>query len=435
MDNLSSETERQDLARDGISSTGKRNLTLIDMPPEILSRICEFLLPDRFLDRARKLEHQFETVEGEFGWSESLPRCYYSLRKPFRDSDLDLDYDPSYDRVPDLDHRLRHSDENSTRWVKYVRSKYIQRSCMVNDMANFARTCKWVSNAARDIVRTHHFLLTIAHEEVAFEGVRCSEPYSLWTSVFISRRYITVNDDEDEERIIFEIPKAQLPRNAAFKNLTNMVSKINHLTITIDLDLSVFCTLFKNLHRWAWASTDGTRSPKSKLYCQNIGDFLCANSKRLINFSSLQIIIKISLKELMEIINLFAERNAPTYDPPFRDLGRFTLTGGRTKAISGNIFPAIQDITNPIIGPLMRMNMKLMIDGSHESNKWNRTETMIDKLGSTLSIEFGGFEAFCAMLQSELLGESTPKAQNDIDSDARLCQMGLPTSARSPLSK
>lgn len=120
-----------------MSSSLQRSPTLTDMPPEILSRICELLLPDRSLDRARKEVHQVETVNRGFKWTGSLPYGFYFRRDPRR-----------CDGKLGSNAMIHHDRESSTSFVKVLRS--IQQPYIFNDLANFARTCKLLSNAARD---------------------------------------------------------------------------------------------------------------------------------------------------------------------------------------------------------------------------------------------------------------------------------------------
>ncbi|KAL6246681.1 hypothetical protein RBB50_005988 [Rhinocladiella similis] len=122
--------------------------------------------------------------------------------------------------------------------------------------------------------------------------------------------------------------------------------------------------------------------------------------------------------------------------------GLVLCSDNKTKTIAEFFVPTIRELTAPLIEPLLRLsplwadqNRKIMLDGSHKSNNWNGIETVVGTSGQTASIEFGGFEMFCGMLQRELLGATAPTAQIIIDSDAKLCQMGIPILTQRPLNK
>ncbi|KIW18497.1 hypothetical protein PV08_02785 [Exophiala spinifera] len=407
-----------------MSTSRKESITLADMPPEILSPICEFLLPDRSLDRPRRVVHQDYTVIDGLKWTESLPYGVYCR----------MDMPPSSCVGPtNLGPEsivVRSAPQHAPGFDEILISRPVQQPDIFNDLANFARTCKWVANAACGIRRTHRYLLTIAHNEIAFEGVRCAEPDCAYMHRE-TKRWVMVDDSDRNERLVSEIPKAQLPRNVAFRHLTSMFSKIKHLAIIIDLDLSGIYHLSYRRHKFD-IDAETKRLSKAQLYCDRIGDWLGANTARLLDCPSVEIVAKVSLAKIVNARAASGQTSShsPEHLLPSYIGGLFFSEHNNTKTMAEFLaLHARNTLKNLIVSlvPFRKvLNMKVVIDGSHKSNNWNGTGTAVSMSGRSILIEFGGFEVFCGTLQRELLGENTLKAENVVDNEAKLCEMGLP---------
>jgi hypothetical protein len=189
-----------------------------------------------------------------------------------------------------------------------------QQRIFVNDLASFASTCKSIGNSARSVPPVRHFVVTICHGQMAFEGIRSAEPQQTYTTA-IPGEWIMVNKDTNTHTHTLGImPLAQIPGNVAFNNLTNMLSRIQHLTINIELDSPVMMVskpeffLADNIPR-----TEISTFAKEELWCQKIGELLWSASGSLSHLSSLDIVIKVHFEGVRYYLNRFLQQNPGFY--------------------------------------------------------------------------------------------------------------------------
>ena len=412
------------------------HLKLTDMPPEVIRRICEMLLPDRSVNRPGKADPSWDHIPVPITWSgpPSSGDGLYPIEYYTEEAHEELDRETRRSR---LQGRRRPENLFPLMVNRSARQPTGQQPLFVNDLASFAGTCKLIGNSARSIPPVRHFVVAICHEYMAFEGIRCEEPQQTYTTA-IPGEWIMVNKDTNTHALGI-MPLAQIPGNVAFTNLANMLSRIKHLTINIDLDTPVMMVSKPEFFLADFISrTESSSIAKEELWCQKIGELLWSASGSLSRLSSLDIVIKVHFETVEKYRNYFLRQNRDfirlrgSYPPEI--LAKCLHRNNPSQTIGEAIVLTVRDIVNPLVGPLARwrlrsrnLNLKVFVDGDSRSNNWGGDETAMHERFGMVRVGFGEFDVFCSMLQEQLCGgSSVPKAQNVmLEERAFYCQLGL----------
>ncbi|KAK5464708.1 hypothetical protein LTS15_001270 [Exophiala xenobiotica] len=414
------------------------HLKLTDMPPEVIRRICEMLLPDRSIKRPGEAAPSWDHIPIPVIWSgpPSSGDGLYPIEHYTEAAHQELDVETRRSR---LQGRRRPENLFPLMVNRTEQQPTGQQRIFVNDLASFASTCKLIANSARSVPLVRHFVVTICHGQMAFEGIRSAEPQQTYTTA-IPGEWIMVNKDTNTHTHTLGImPLAQIPGNVAFNNLANMLSRIQHLTINIELDSPVMMVskpeffLADNIPR-----TEISTFAKEELWCQKIGELLWSASGSLSRLSSLDIVIKVHFEGVRYYLNRFLQQNPDfirlrgSYPPQI--LTKCLHHTNQSQTIGEAIVLTVRDILDPLVGPLARwrlrsgnLNLKVFVDGDSPSNNWGGVETAMNGRLGMVRVGFGEFDVFCSMLQEQLCGGSgVPKAQNVlVEERAFYCQLGL----------
>lgn len=412
------------------------HLKLTDMPPEVLRRICEMLLPDRSVNRPGKAVPSWDHIPVPTTWSgpPSSGDGLYPIEDYTEEAHEELDRETRRSR---LQGRRRPENLFPLMVNRSARQPTGQQPLFVNDLASFAGTCKLIGNSARSIPPVRHFVVSICYDYMAFEGIRSEEPQQSYTTA-VPGEWIMVNKDTNTHTLGI-MPLAQIPGNVAFTSLANMLSRIKHLTINIDLDTPVLKVSKPEFFLADFISRTGSSDiAKQELWCQKIGELLWSASGNLSHLSSLDIVIKVHFDALKVYQEYFSRRypdfirERGSYPPGI--LRKCLHRNNPSQTIGEAIVPTVRDIVNPLMGPLARwrlrsrnLNLKVFVDGESRSNNWGGDETAMHERFGMVRVGFGEFDVFYSMLQEQLCGGSrVPKAQNVMAEErAFYCQLGL----------
>ncbi|KAJ9611311.1 hypothetical protein H2200_004495 [Cladophialophora chaetospira] len=190
-----------------------RAKVISDLPNEVLARICEFLVPNRseaktLTDSELDLQSVDKSVEGaaEYRLWENLDRNR-----------------PGYPGLQSFD--------NPNKMTVSIH-KHENKENFPNHFADFASTCKLVSNQALYIASRRSFLLTISNTGLTFEGIRDAAPLQLFGN---NGAYAMVDDRNMRMQIV---PNGSVPGNKAFTAFTQAMGNLTRLRLKFRIDLA-----------------------------------------------------------------------------------------------------------------------------------------------------------------------------------------------------
>ena len=367
-----------------------------DLPNEVISRICEYLVPDRSEPKTfSDDEVNFEVVRKSLeGWSD------FALLAPLRRPDRHVG--TSY--VPFPGRRYVYE-------FKVLLPSKKSKTDATNHLSNLALVCKSTEAQAQSILHRHTFLLTVSNEGITFEGFRDARPLQIFRG---PDSYKFVNPSEFK---LEDVPRGSIPDNTAFTVLQRLLGKIFKLKIHIELDLS------------------GSDSLRTRFFLRQIAEQLTALQARDSRLENIEVSATIGLYGPGDKVWRDAVADAPTTSRkvPWILLDKVTKQEEGHQTIAEVAAEDATEVLLPLMhalqGHLMskeRFTSSLIVKGHGTGVPWGEEVHGYGAWSPLVKAQCGSFELFCEQFQAGLFG-SAGKAPNTMaPGDTYTSQIGFP---------
>ncbi|OAP56427.1 hypothetical protein AYL99_09606 [Fonsecaea erecta] len=373
---------------------------LTDLPNEVLSHICSYIIADRpdltpFQDA--ELDEPISTTR-----IEGLERYWY-LR--------------GYERQKTVIAGAHNNDPIEwcrTRTTPPFPLVFAAEKQAKNTLASFAATCTQLNNHVRTLCAQRTFTLTVSHCGLTFESFRSAWPQQMFEALrydpprqelnrwFLGRSHWDLVMVMPEGPKLVRIPEVGLPGNLAFFAFARAFKRLRHLSICVDLDIMSF--------------------PHKKLpfFLGRISQFDLSQADCELSLSTLSITVYLTLcgyglcresigDGLQEILlgESVAAMIADQLDDFVKKIHQFQSKQNRNRKTSG-ASPA---------GMQSPLTVRLFIHGR------GREGLVRDRARCCVP---ANWEAFCKRIQA-LIFDPKPTAENQIiDYERLICELGLP---------
>ncbi len=419
---------------------------LVDLPDEVISQICEHLIPDRSHPKPFQHYEMKSTIRSlrvsgweNFGFiSGNEPSTQEYVTRHFSGVEV-----TSKSRIRDFRAFTQPSKARKRR---------------KNDLANFAATCRRFSSQGQTMYARRTFTLTISNHGITFESLR--DAFPLQTFCVLPKDQGGLQPGwamvDPAKRSLVLLPKNNVPGNVAFNRFSVVFKSLRTLRIQVDVDM------------------EEGHNKKTCFFLGQLGRFLLSQPAGAIALSKLEVDFNLGFHDYK---NDYANRpyeesrsqlfgnndsNRMEYDVPrsLREASGRIRIGERPIPIARLTLSEVSDtlatfdsyvqkfltkqnhrqIINAGITSITGLEVKLSILGDGTDGMQWGSDTVIWRFYSSngwgsmanttirreQKAEFGNFEDFCNDLQHRLHG-SSPTARNRIVGNAPLvCELGLP---------
>ena len=197
-----------------VAAQDRRPKQLLDLPNEVIGRICEYLAPAEFEPRPFEAKEIEASAYNKRVWGWSSVEIDHGLEDLYEDGydNIDISYgDPQI--FPVL--------------LKTTGSKAHRH----NHLANFAATCKTVNCEVKSLTVRRSFLLTISNDGLTFEGLRSGGPRQTFRT---SQGWAMIDPRELQ---VFNMQNGKVPGNTAFEVFSRIIARMYRLRIHVRADL------------------------------------------------------------------------------------------------------------------------------------------------------------------------------------------------------
>ena len=406
---------------------------LLDLPNEIIDRICDYLVPTEHQPRVVELQHAWSsTYDIVTGWQDVNPAC--GLQES-----LQTDHN-IYREMRESVGNLGRSD----RWV-HVKTKLTSPSTALprhqwgSDLGAFAATCKQFSQRATSILDRRTFQLTVSNGGIAFEGFQSEKPFQAF---MIPGGYAAINP---KTMTIATIIDGTVPGNHAFKVFSRLVSKVKALRIHVETDM------------------DWRQTKRTVMFLHQISKFLMSLSAKDIKLPIIEVTLnmdfhhsnkadqRLTFTRFGEVTTMrLHPRHLPAKvveDMRKRDLIKPTVID----TVVPNLIPVLSKLLSTMLkirneqielraradtpgsNALHPYDVRILIQGDFSAgNRWGKFvggRRQSSPGQSAPTVEHGSFEEFCRLLQQRLY-PSKRVAENQLNEKLRRCRLGFPLSSK-----
>ncbi len=405
---------------------------LLDLPNEIIDRICEYIAPP--VDKPRPVKATDIRRTGPDQWVR--PKACLRGR---------IEY--GLEVTTEIDFRDAREDAGSVygwNFGLHPHGAYfgtLQPTIRLNatrccDLATFAATCRHLAGRAASVVNRRIFQMTVSNYGITFEGSRSAAPLQTFQT---SWGYAMIHS---EAAAIVAIPDGTLPGNRAFEIFSNMIPKIRHLTIhvKVDMDWRRARKLKMFLHQISTVlqsfSAEGVLLPSIEVILDADFHYFRTQAREAMHESFLtfhtgprpvpegvlRVMLQLEPRE-QTIINTVVPKLAPILRPMFLALS--TILSKQTELRAQNSY------LNS--GACQTFALSVWIQGDREiaaGSRWGKTVNMhlyvlASRVWERVAASHGSFRDFCGLLQNSVYDTSNA-TQNHFSEDGFTCKLGLP---------
>ncbi|KIX99740.1 uncharacterized protein Z520_04376 [Fonsecaea multimorphosa CBS 102226] len=307
-----------------------------------------------------------------------------------------------------------------------------------NSLASFAATCRYFNTLVRRLCARRHFTLTVSAYGLTFENLRDASPmqtfYALHPVISTWHEYDFLMVVSEGSQVV-EIPPMQLPGNIAFGAFTDAFRHLRHLHLHVEMEMArlgigktdLFLERIGQLHRLRRLRGAKQLSLERLDIVVNVGFHNFAlnraigdhDDSEIPNLTGSEIMFLLEPEELFTVGRYGVWQVGAVMAGFANHIWRFRAEENYRRMASGTSRVGVQ---SPV-------TTRLLILGQGTPNmRWGQTGRFHTSEGWEV-VPFGSFEDFCKKLQDHMFppAECCHPAENRIiDQERYICELGLP---------
>ncbi|KAJ9610713.1 hypothetical protein H2200_005490 [Cladophialophora chaetospira] len=393
---------------------------LTDLPDEVISQICEYLIPARSTPNPFKNSEIKSTrrVLKVGGWDNF---GFISGNEPCTQQYVDSHFAS-----------LHVSGKPGRVDFRALTQPFKARKKVKTDLANFTATCRQFSGQGRAMYARRPFTLTISNHGITFESLR--DAFPLQTFSVLPKDQGSVQPSwamiDPPHRMIVKIPKNTIPGNIAFERFSAVFPNLRTLCMYVNVDL------------------EKGHNKKTGFFLSQLGRFLLSHSPG-IALSKLEVDLNLGFHEYVREDPQKSIGLVYKIPSSIRTLSRDALAQNST--IAKIIVPEVSDTLAILYAYLQqllakhnggrsadavdsgteRLKVKISVHGDGTDGMQWGTDAVVGMMWQVgayrpMRTPFGSFEDFCQDLQHRLFGSNQVVENRVVDGVRFVCELGLP---------
>ncbi|KAJ9610714.1 hypothetical protein H2200_005491 [Cladophialophora chaetospira] len=452
--------------------------TLMDLPNEVIARVCEFLVPDRSEPRPFRQDEinvsmRKERVDGYDNFyvveaseeNTSLESLSYIV--PQQGVFYSRIWDGEDERMEVFSQAIQSRGQASESsgpsslspndgifdsWDGFDMQQTREKDELTrsenrtgNSLANFAAACKRFGIQVQHLHNRHKFHMTISNHGITFEGLRSGAPLQTYRAIPVGNGPVARGTKQQTWAMldpiflqVVEVSKGSLPGNIAFGGISRVIKNIRKLNIHVALDM------------------DPSVSKKVPFFLDQIGSFLSSQPANESRRSTLEVDVKLgfhahALRPRRTDLSEAQQELPISVANTVCGVGQNTGSGQTTpmRTISQIAIPHTLEILKSLTACLSQLlvkhnhrvcssdegktspplSVRLRLLGDGPGTRWGDLlfispvfrNTLFPLQRITMWVEFGSFEDFCMAVQRGFSSSQVPNTAFKIDGGEKTC--------------